>query len=135
MSGFQKQLRSDLRAAIAAHARFAGFDDNIGFPRDFDADGLPFFVVRTPRKQSSRAAYDVVDRTTLVTISLRRKGGDDLEDQFDDDEEAIEALVLPILEAAGLEAFHELTESEVLRAGGVRFGQVDLTFRVIHSTG
>ena len=81
-------IRRDVRAALAALARFSGarlissWTQNVTLtPGD-----APVYGVSTPREVSQPASASDVERQTDVVVHLARVGGDEIEDDLDDDE-------------------------------------------------
>jgi len=125
-------IRRDVRAALAALARFSGarlissWTQNVTLtPGD-----APVYGVSTPREVSQPASASDVERQTDVVVHLARVGGDEIEDDLDDDSIAIEAAVLPVLAASGL-ATHQLAaiDIELSGEGAQPLGKLTLTFR------
>lgn len=132
MSHFRSDLRADLRAALEASARFAGFETLRAIPSNVDPGNFPYFVVRTPVARHQFAARDTVARETEIMISIRRRGGDDLEDDLDLDADAVEAAVFPVLEASSSQINYSLSRAEfdIVVAGDKREGRLNMVFSV-----
>ncbi|WP_428516282.1 hypothetical protein [Roseovarius sp.] len=127
---FRTILRTQVRAALAASDRLGIVEFYDAFPRNHDAEKLPYCIVRTPRERTNRDHDFGVNRATEVVVSYRRVGGNDLEDELDLDADEVVEVVLPVLRGVGLLYGLDLTEIDVVAAGETRRGELDMTFTV-----
>ena len=131
----RKTLRDDMFAAIAAHPRFAGMTPRRAWAYASDRARLPAYGVSTPVTPSAQVAKDITERRPTVTITLRRAGGDDLEDVLDEDAEYLELIGLTALGGEGF-LVAEMTETRLSidAQGDQRVGTLSLTFQAtIHT--
>lgn len=127
-------IRADVKTALAGLAGIAADEVTTIYRKDIDIEQLPEIMVLTPREQVARVAVDQVDRTIDVMVIIRRKGGDDLDDNLDNESDDIEAAVLPVLAGHGddEELVEVTTQFDV--TGSVRVGQLEMRFRLVRYT-
>lgn len=128
-------LRQSVRDAIVAHERFADFTLVRRWSSSIDAATLPAFMVATPEEQPRRVAVGQVNRLIELRVSLRRLGGDDLDDVLDDDSAILETIVLPLLEEVAPGEFDlTLIETKVNEEANKSLGMLDMAFSVVRRT-
>lgn len=127
-------IRADVKTALSGLAGIAADEVTTIYRKDIDIEQLPEIMVLTPREQVARVAVDQVDRTIDVMVIIRRKGGDDLDDNLDNESDDIEAAVLPVLAGHGddEELVEVTTQFDV--TGSVRVGQLEMRFRLVRYT-
>ena len=96
-----------------------------------DVSQLPEMTVATPLTRSEQTAVGQTDDMVDLIVVVRRKGTDAI-DQLDDDSGAIEAALVPYLQAIYAIAELSLTTVEPDTSGKTPFGQLTMTFRVLH---
>jgi len=128
------EIRADVKAALATLSGINATEIQTIFRKEIDIDQLPEITVLTPRERVTRTAVDMVDRVVDVVVAVRRKGGDTLDDDLDNESDDIEAAVLPVLEAHGDDV--ELVEvtTQFGAKGATRVGQLELRFRLVRYT-
>lgn len=109
------ELRVIVREALRAQARFAAFTTCPGWSQAFDDEVLPAFGVSTLSEQSRAADKESLSRTIDLTVLIKRKGGDTIEDDLDDDAAAVEEVIASVVEDHSLYA--ELAETRIILAG------------------
>jgi hypothetical protein len=123
-----KELRDTSRAVLAGMARFSGFVPLRTWARDIDEAELPSWCVATPRVRQNKDAARKYSVEPDLEIQLRRAGGDSLEDDLDADADAIEAALLPALEAISEAPEMVLIETSFHNAGERRVGFLNMRF-------
>lgn len=124
------EFRADVRTALLAAPRFAGFTLLSAWAQNIDAEALPVMAVATPREDKTLTGHTEAQRVTSVVVVIKRLGDDDLEDFLDDDSDAAEIAVLAALDGANQEAVLQSTETRLDGAGDRRVGTLTMTFRV-----
>jgi hypothetical protein len=135
MSAPRKQVRADLKTVIdgliAAGQPLAGARVISAWAQNIDANALPAVGIATPSEQRAALSQETDQATITAVVVIKRRGGDDLEDDLDDDAEAL----IPAIEA-GLKTTTRdcaLTTSavDINGAGSPRVGTLTLTFQMI----
>lgn len=93
MPHYRSEYRRTVLAALVAHARFSAFTPLKVWAGSIDDQTLPVIGVLTPQERREQPSKASVTCRTLLQIVVRRLGSDDVEDQLDEDSEAIEAIV------------------------------------------
>ena len=124
-------LRAAARAAMAQVPAFTGWTAPRSWSQALDLDALPMWAVTVADEQSAFAAKDTLRRDVQVTVTLRRAGGDAIEDALDADAALIEAAVWPALAAASLQAVLAESRQQIAGEGAKRIGQLDLRFSCV----
>jgi len=128
-------LRQSVRDAVLAHDRFADFSLLRRWSANIDAQTLPAVLVATPEEQPRRVAVGQVNRLTDLRVSLRRLGGDDMDDVLDEDSAVLETIVLPLLEQVAPGEFDlTLIETKVNEEANKSLGMLDMTFSLVRRT-
>lgn len=133
MAHYRKLLRDETGAAIAAHARFAGFKHLRAFAKGLAAGDLPAFGVTIPTEDAQPVSIDGLDRQVVLAVGLKRTGGEDIEDVLDLDAATIETEVVGLLEGwpESATVLGVRTEVEIDHDGGKRVGTLYLQFRLL----
>lgn len=131
MPHYRSAYRAAVRAALAAHPGLAGVTILPVWPGSIDAATLPVLGVLTPQEPSAIDSQGGAEKRTLLQIALRREGGDDIEDRFDEDSALIEALVLAALRSPEIGC--ALDETTIVSHSQSRayVGTLVMSFRVL----
>lgn len=128
------ELRAAVRAALKGSEAFGEFTILRAWSRDIDPTHLPCVLVATPSEPNRYVSGDQVNRETELRISIRRQGGDDLDDILDTDSADLEALILPILAERSATYGLQQTEIAVHAEGSPRIGKLDMAFSLTRYT-
>ena len=90
-------LRRLAREAMAGTARYYDIPAMRSWSQAVNFEELPIWGVMTPDEQSAPVAKDYTGRSVVLSVAVKREGGDELEDELDVDAAEIEAAVLPVL--------------------------------------
>jgi len=130
-------FRAAARAAMAgAGGRLAGWTDLPAWADRVDTDALPAFTISTAIERSDMRDKDTLNRRADLVVQVARTGGDDVQDEFDLDADAIEAVVHPALWAVPAALLVELRETEftIRGEGERRLAWLVLTFSCEYET-
>ena len=127
-------IRADVKTALAALVGIEPDQVQTVYRKEIDIDQLPEITVLTPREQVQRTAVGMVDRIIDVVVVVRRKGGDTLDDDLDNESDDIEAAVLPVLAGHGDEEEVVEVSTQFDVKGSTRVGQLELRFRLVRYT-
>lgn len=94
------------------------------------AEILPVLGVVTPQERAALDAFDIMERSTLLQIVVKRLGADDLEDVLDADADAIERCIVAAFAANQLRCLPENLIVTLNGEGEQRIGTVLVDFRV-----
>lgn len=130
MAHYRTAFRDAARAALAADPHFAGVEVLKIWPGSIDDAILPVLGVLTPQEPSQRDSQKSVTRRTLMQVALRRKGGDDIEDQLDEDSARIEAVILATLRSSDVRAVLEDTTVVSHSQSQAYVGTLIMSFRL-----
>lgn len=130
----RRTFRSAARDALLASVDLPDLKHLSAWAKNIDRDALPAFTVSTPGEQSRFADKTTLERRATVVVQLMRAGGDDLEDGFDDDADAIEAAVWPALWEHAFLAELQVTEAKVSGEGEKRLSVLTLSFECMYYT-
>lgn len=131
----RKAIRDAVLAALAADARFGGFTVLPAWAAGVDDVALPAYGVATPDEQASRAAPDLIARRVDLHVAVKRKGGDDIEDEMDADAAAVEAVMEAALQGVAINWHLARTQLQISGEAGTRVGTAALMFSVlVHTT-
>ncbi len=131
----RKKLRDDLRAALAAHADFAGWTQFKAWAHRPDESQLPAWGVFTPRETVAQSTGLAVNKTVDLVIALRIAGGEAIEDEMDAISATVEDQVIGYLQANAYPEFGLLsTDLPLSLPGAKRLGDIDMLFQVVRYT-
>lgn len=127
---YRRAYRDAAVAALGAAPELIGFTHLSAWAQNIDEATLPAFGVATPRETKAREAHDTSVRATVLTVALKRAGGDDLEDLLDADSVVVERAVIGSIETNDREC--ALTDTSVEIDGGAsrRIGTIIMNFTV-----
>ena len=131
----RKAIRAAALAALTVAPRFAAMTQISAWAQSVDTESLPCFGVATPEEVKETAEVSGLSRRDLtLVLSLRRLGGDDIEDALDDDAEAAEAAIIAALLGDNQICDLRRTAVTVNGDGRARIGALTLTFMVTYWT-
>lgn len=107
-------LRAEIKAVLEVALADVDWRDDY-WARGAAAGDLPRGWVRIPGAQVAYFDREEVVRTPRIQVLIQREGGDDLQDVQEADSAAIEAAVLPVLEARSHDT--ELTRVDFAASG------------------
>lgn len=123
MTTHRSVLRDAVVRAIDASEWGYGVEHVPSFVQALDEDRFPVFGAGVLGETAAYFDKDQYERTIRLQVAWKRRGSDDLEAMLDEDAAAIEAIVLPILFAAALDAIPQETQFDISSAdGGQRHG-------------
>ena len=125
----RKRLRDAAREAMANAPQFVHLHEIRSWSQTLDTDALPAWGVGTPDETADAAAKEIIHRRIALAVTVKRTGGEDLEDNLDYDAAAIEAAVWPALLA--LNEIHVEPSATSVRFAGEgsrRIGTVEVRF-------
>lgn len=96
-----------------------------------EAKALPRGTVTTPEVQTEWFTKQQVARSVTVRVSVKREGGDDLDDVLDVDSARVEVAVLPVLEALSHEYGLTRTATDIDPGANVPVGELTMLFTVL----
>lgn len=130
MAGYRSGYRAAVYAALTASERFGSVPQMRGWAENLDRVSLPVIAALTPSETKRVVAHGQIECETLLQVVLKRTGGASIEDDLDDDAEAIEALVIGALLGRQVQCFPESLTAVVSGDGQQRTGTVVVNFRV-----
>ncbi|TJZ86156.1 hypothetical protein [Paracoccus hibiscisoli] len=130
MAHYRSTFRAAVRGALSADPHFLGVDVLKIWPGSIDDTALPVIGVLTPQEPSQRDSQTSVTRLTLLQVALRRKGGEGIEDQLDEDSHRIEAQVLTALRSPEVAVTLEDTSIVSHSQSRAYVGTLVMSFRV-----
>lgn len=128
MANHRTDLRNAAWNALRVAVRMRDMVFIKAWAQGIDEETLPAWTVATPREQSGAAAKDTLRRDVMLSVIVKRTGGDDIEDQLDLDSAAIEAAVLPVILPLCLHAEIDQTDMKMQGQGERRVGVVEVRF-------
>lgn len=129
MSHFRRQLRADVAAKILTYERFSAFRQIPAWVNSPNEKDLPAFAVAIPKTDVGLEADAVTFRDATLVVGVKRVGGDELEDCFDDDAEQLELIVFAALQELTSEWFFVGDEIAISKEGTKRIGTLSMTFQ------
>lgn len=127
---YRADYRSIARAALAAVPRFSAVTILESWAGTIDVASLPVLGVVTPSETVAPGSSGQFERGTLLQIVLKRPGSETLEDEMDQDAEAIEAAVFAAIYTPSTQCFPTEISFNVNGDGRERIGTVLVTFRI-----
>lgn len=132
MSALRKAARAALAdavdLAITAIPALAGARRISAWVQNIDPASLPAIGVATPAEERAVGAMNLDEVRVIGVVVVKRAGGDDLEDQLDDDAEALIGRLEAAMTAAGTDCDLRSSAMDVSGAGSPRIGTLTLTF-------
>ena len=126
-------FRSIARTALENDVRMIDFAQIPAWSGNISAESLPVIGVVTPQERASFLTLDAFERSTLLQVVVKRLGGDELEDQLDDDADAIEDCVGSAIREAGFPILPEDLSIVINGDGEQRIGTAIVNFRVSYA--
>ena len=130
MSHWRSEYRAIVRSALTADPRLGAVTQLSAWAENIDIATLPVIGVVTPSESVGIPARGQSERGTLLQVVLKRRGGEDLEEQLDEDAEAIEACVVSALRSNQIQCIPEELSLPIAGDGQMRVGTVVINFRV-----
>jgi hypothetical protein len=129
---YRAAWREAAEAAVMALPRFNDTLTVRPWGRNIEAEQLPVLSVTTEAERAAWMDKTTVRRTVVVTVRLWRKDDGCLHDTLDDDSAAIEAEVLPALQAVAWDVFFDGTAIRL--DGQTQVGLLEMNFTVFRDT-
>ena len=127
---WRSDYREVARDALEAAPRFSGIPIERSWAGNIDDDSLPILGVVTASEGVQPGSSGQFQRSTLLQVVIKRKGGEEIEDTLDDDAEAIEAAVFAALMTPGTQCFPADISFAINGSGRMRTGTVVVGFRI-----
>lgn len=132
MAHYRAEWRRAAEAAVLALPRYTDTLAVRPWGRNIEVEQLPVLSVTTEQERSEWLDKDAVRRTVTIVVRLWRLDAGCLHDDLDDDSAAIEAAVLPALQALAWDA--GFTGTAIRLDGQTQVGLVEVTFTAIRDT-
>lgn len=129
MSG-RSAFRAIAREALAADPRMSGFRLLSAWAGGINAELLPVIGVVTPGERLKPLTLKQMQRTLRLQVVSKRLGGDELEDEIDDNSDAIEESVVAAMHAQGIRCLPEDITTTLNGDGEQKIGTVVVTFGI-----
>lgn len=126
----RQTFRTLALAAIATDPRLFSLTRMSAWASNISAAALPVIGVVTPQERVTPETLDFFERSTLLQVVVKRVGDDDLENELDDDADAIELCICGALMGSGYRCLPEDLTVTINGDGEQRIGTVIVNFRV-----
>jgi len=123
-------IRRAAREALSALPRFSGFSVLTVWPGTLDAETLPVLGVLIPQEQFTQHSRASVTCRSLLQVVVRRGGSDSIEDDLDEDSDAIWAAITGAFLRPQQGCFLEDMSSVPNTDGYTNIGTLVMSFRV-----
>ncbi len=129
----RKAYRDAVRTALSAHADLSGVAACRAWALPKNDEELPAFTVVTRDERVEMDTGDNASRNVELAVVLKCAGGDEIEDTLDGYSEAIEAVVIDVLDSWPTELpFYQVTRVLTQVEGGSkkRIGTLEIHFAI-----